>query len=275
MKTFLIKNRSNFVILALLILSISGLNADISELAKSHGHSNLYPTFFLATSLTFIYIVPFVFLTLYLKKRFNIPSPAFWMSWFFGLAIPANLGSLGNSGLSFILLNLNLPKDFIDNWGGAFTAPFTEEISKGLVVLLIALLLRQISLKSALVMGMIAGMGFQIVEDRFYIFQDLFQNDGNGYSMALERIASSGVSHWVFSGTFALGLIILMSKTTAVSKKQGVFFLLAPVAMHFMWNSPLDFSNIDTVYGTINWLILLYAFKTVDALPPEKALVNL
>ena len=170
MKTFLTKNRSNIVILILLILSISGLNADITALAKSNEHGNLYPTFFLATSLTLIYIIPFIVLTLYLKKRFNMPSPAFWMSWFFGLAIPANLGSLGNSGLSFILLNLNLPKEFIDNWGGALTAPFTEEISKGLVVLLIVLLLRQISLKSALVMGMIAGMGFQIVEDRFYIF---------------------------------------------------------------------------------------------------------
>lgn len=270
MKKSFSRFRTEFIAILVLALCISGMQFQFSSLSKLDLPTKDFPLFLLACGLLALYLIPFIFLTNYLKKRFHIPQPIIIISWLFGLLIPANIGSLGNDGLSYILLTLDPKRYILNDWGASLTAPFAEEIGKGLVVLLVFLLFRKLSLKAGLVVGMIAGMGFQLSEDIYYLSQAAINKEQNVFSMAFERIASSGVSHWVFTAIFSLGLLALVSKSNLISKQKAILFLLAPVALHFLWNSPLDFTGIETFYGTLNWIVLLLAFKTVDQLPDDK-----
>ncbi|MFC3931562.1 PrsW family intramembrane metalloprotease [Streptococcus dentapri] len=269
MRKFFNKYRNNLILFITAILAISGMSLPFLEFAKSHGHADRYPQLLMTLPLLLIYIIPFALLTNYLRKRFDVPKTVFALTWFLALAIPVNIGSLGNEFLSLLLLKMNLSMQFLNEWGASLTAPFTEEIAKGIVVLLVVLLFRQTSLKTSLLLGIIAGMGFQIIEDSIYIQQTIFKNGGNGFVTAFERIAYAGLSHWVFSAIFAVGLIALCTKSKVISKKRAVFYLIAPVAIHFAWNSPLDFSGVNTVYGIISWMIVFSIFKIVDKLPKE------
>ncbi len=269
MKKRLKKYGNNIVLFITIVLVVSGMSLPFLEFAKTHGHADRYPQLLMALPLLLIYIIPFAFFTNYLRKRFDVSKTVFTLTWFLALAIPVNIGSLGNEFLSLILLKMKLSEQFLNDWGASLTAPFTEEIAKGIVVLLIVLLFQQRSLKTSLLLGMIAGIGFQIVEDSLYIQQTIFKNDGNGFITAFERIAYSGLSHWVFSAIFAVGLVALFTRNKAISKIRAIFYIIAPIAIHFAWNSPLEFSGNTTLYGIISWIILFSIFKTVDQLPKE------
>ncbi|MGC4441360.1 PrsW family glutamic-type intramembrane protease, partial [Streptococcus suis] len=78
-----------------------------------------------------------------------------------------------------------------------------EELSKGFAVLLVVLLCRRLNLKQGLTIGIIVGVGFEIVEDVIYVFQSVFQFHESGFATAIDRVASATVSHWLFASLFA------------------------------------------------------------------------
>ncbi|MFV8208998.1 PrsW family glutamic-type intramembrane protease [Streptococcus pluranimalium] len=159
---------------------------------------------------------------------------------------------------------------FIADWGAAVSAPFAEEFSKGLVVLLVLLIPKKMDLKNALVSGLFVGLSFQIVEDCIFTFQEMFVAKGDGFSTLIVRIVHAGGTHWTFSLVFTIGMVALLAKKTGLSKRQGAFWLFLAILAHFMVNSPFNegitskSANVTIAILYFNFCLALAAIKTVD-----------
>ena len=147
--------------------------------------------------------------------------------------------------------------DFAGRWAAALTAPFTEEITKGVGVVLLYLIARQEidDLMDGFVYGAMVGLGFTVVEDVFY-FVNVFGGDPGGvFQGFFVRVIASGLyGHVLYTGLFGMGVAYFVSRRrdSTLGKRLGVAALLSAAAIfaHFLWNSPLlDFfpaGELDT-----------------------------
>ncbi len=269
MKEFFKKNGYYFLVIITIALVFSGFRIQFEDLSKANEHPENYPIFLLTVSMIGIYLIPFALGIRYLQKKFCISGKIIALSWIVGLTVTVLLGTEGNSALSFLLLQLNLSDEFLKAWGAAITAPFTEEISKGIAVLLVYLLCRKLTLKETLVSAWIAGAGFMVAEDIGYIYQTVFQGMESGFPVIFERISGAMGGHVIFTGLFATGLIILLSKNDQVPKGKALLWLISPVVLHFLWNSPIDFPGIINILGTIGLTLTYHMYKTIEALDEQ------
>ena len=240
---------------------------------KPNGLEAKYPLFFLTISLVALYVIPMIFLIRYLVKRFDISKKVVHLSWVLGITASYYFSGIGQTLLgAFWLLVVKPPQSFIDAWGAAVTAPIHEEVGKGLVVLLVLLLFKQLNLKNALVSGLIVGLSFQVVEDCVYTFQQIFTAKTDGFATLIERIVHAGGTHWSFSLVFAVGMVAILTKNSGLSKKQGWFWLSMAVLAHFLLNTPYNAGlTSDTAEVTIlmlcfNLCLAIAAFMMVDKL---------
>ncbi|MDD7761137.1 MAG: hypothetical protein PT956_00570 [Firmicutes bacterium] len=49
-------------------------------------------------------------------------------------------------------------------------------------------------------------------------------------------------------------------------KSQALFFIIAPIVLHFAWNSPLEGDWVTPLFGSINLSLTYYVFTFVDSL---------
>lgn len=251
------------ITVALIFISFHDYFSQFSEGKRS---AMLFPSFFMASSITLLYVIPILYLIFYLVKRLNISKDIVLISFILGFTLPLFLASEGNSLISLFLFSMGVSHEILNNWGAALTAPFTEEISKGAVVFLIYFLFKKISLKETFIVGLISGFGFQVLEDIAYIFQSTFGNTNSGYSIAFERVSNAFGSHITFGIVFGIGLIALINKNSGISKLKAFFFIISPITIHFIWNSPLEGNWVSPLFGSINLILAYCAFKTVDRL---------
>ncbi len=243
------------------------------QFSEGNKPAALFPAFFAAAGAVLLYAVPVAFFIRYLARRLKVSGKVVLLSAILGFTLPLYLGSQGNSLISIVLFQLNVPKEILESWGAALTAPFAEEIAKGAVVLLVYFLYRKISLKDAFVAGMISGFGFQVLEDWAYIFQGTFGESNIGFSTAFERIAAALGGHMAFSIMFAVGLIALIEKGAEISKLKAFLLMAAPVVLHFVWNSPLDGDWVVPLLGSINLNLAYYVFTIVEHLDEKDNLL--
>lgn len=131
-------------------------------------------------------------------------------------------------------------------WVPAAVAPFIEETSKALGVLVVFLFLRRpFTLVDGFATGAMVGLGFQISEDLGYGATNAWLAGSDGWAAIVQSLlprAVTGVfSHWLLTGVFGVGLAYLFVKKSAGwGKRVGVLVALgaAAMAMHFLWNSP-------------------------------------
>lgn len=255
----------------------SGCALFYDSFGKPEGMESNYPLFFLTISLLLIYILPMLALIRYLANRFAISKSVINLSWIMSATAAMYFSDLGHTALAVFWLNLIKPsEEFLSAWGAAISAPFAEEFGKGLAVLLVLLILNKMDLKNALVSGLIVGLGFQIIEDCIFTFQEIFIVKADGFSMLIERIAHAAGTHWTFTLVFAVGMVALLAKHSGLSKAQGAFWLAVPVLGHFLVNSPFN-EDITSKSGYVTILILCYnlcmalaAYHTVDKLEHSK-----
>ncbi len=248
---------------ALIFLGFQDYFIQFAEKEKS---VDLFPSFLNAAATVLIYAIPLALFIWYLARRWAVRGQVVLLSSILAFTLPLYLGSQGNSLISLLLFALKVPMEVLDAWGAALTAPFAEEIAKGAVVLLVFGLCRGISLREAFISGMISGFGFQVLEDWAYIFQATFGEENLGFSIAFERLSNALGSHTAFGIVFGMGLIALLNRPGGISKGKAIFLLLAPVALHFAWNSPLDGDWVVPLFGSININLAYYAFTLVEAL---------
>ncbi len=277
MKQFFEKHKMKLIIFLVVWGFFSGCKILLTLFGKPNGMEEKYPLFFLTISLVALYVIPMIFLIRYLAKRFEISKKVLHLSWVLGITANYYFSGIGQTLLgAFWLLVVKPPQSFIDAWGAAVTAPIHEEVGKGLVVLLVLLLFKQLNLKNALVSGLIVGLSFQVVEDCVYTFQQIFTAKTDGFATLIERIVHAGGTHWTFSLVFAVGMVAILSKNSGLSKKQGWFWLSMAVLAHFLLNTPFNAGlTSDTAEVTIlmlcfNLCLALAAFMTVDKIETHK-----
>ena len=277
MKVFIDKHKIKLLIFLAVWGFFSGCKILLTLFGKPNGMEAKYPLFFLTISLVSLYVIPMIFLIRYLVKRFDISKKVLHLSWVLGITASYYFSGIGQTLLgAFWLLVVKPPQSFINAWGAAVTAPIHEEVGKGLVVLLVLLLFKQLNLKNALVSGLIVGLSFQVVEDCVYTFQQMFTAKTDGFATLIERIVHAGGTHWTFSLVFAVGMVAILSKNSGLSKKQGWFWLSMAVLAHFLLNTPFNAGlTSDTAEVTIlmlcfNLCLAIAAFLTVDKLETHK-----
>ncbi len=131
------------------------------------------------------------------------------------------------------------------DWSAGLTAPFTEEASKAIgLVVLVGLAPRLIrSAYDAFVVGAFIGLGFQIWENVLYVYQGAQVDFGtNETAAALQVIGLRSIvgiaSHALFSAIFCAGLFWLLG-WGAERRRVGRGLALMAVAMlcHGAWDS--------------------------------------
>ncbi|WP_257000697.1 PrsW family glutamic-type intramembrane protease [Streptococcus suis] len=173
MKQFCAKHKMKLLIFLAVWSFFSGCKVLLTFFGKPDGMDGKYPLFFLTISLVALYVFPMILIIRYIAKRFHISKKVIHLSWILGITASFYFSGLGQTLLgAFWLFIVKPPQTFIQNWGAAVTAPFHEEFGKGLVVLLVLLLLKKLTLKNAVVSGMIVGLSFQIIEDGLYVCTD-------------------------------------------------------------------------------------------------------
>ncbi|HEL1593120.1 TPA: PrsW family intramembrane metalloprotease [Streptococcus suis] len=246
---------------------VKGCQMIFEELAKPNGMEAKYPLFLLTISVAALYIIPLVYFIRYLENRYAISQKVSHLSWLLGLTAGVAFSDYGHTAIGYFLLEIiKVSDDFRYDWGAAVSAPFAEEFGKALVVVLVLLIVRKMTLKHALVSGMIAGLSFQIVEDIMFTFRDMFIGKLDGFETIIGRVGQAGWTHWVFTMVFALGMVALLTKQTAISKVQGLLWITASIGLHFFFNSPLHTGMLTTLLPMASVLLGLLAFRTVDTL---------
>ena len=114
--------------------------------------------------------------------------------------------------------------EFAARWTAALTAPFVEEILKGLGVVLIYLIAPDEfdDMMDGFVYGAVCGLGFAVVEDVFY-FMGVFGGHPNGVLQGFfVRVVSSGLySHVLYTGLVGMGIGYFVSRGAPAVRSRG------------------------------------------------------
>jgi RsiW-degrading membrane proteinase PrsW (M82 family) len=154
-------------------------------------------------------------------------------------------------------------------WGAGLTAPITEEVAKGLgLVLLMALAPRIVRTAfDAFILGAFLGLGFQVLEDVLYVAQNAGQQFGTdpwaaGLQVLVLRMLTGVAGHIAYSAIFATGLLLLIG-TPAQPRRigRGVALVVTAMILHGVWD---DMGGIVGRYVLL--VIVLEIVMTVLAL---------
>jgi len=157
------------------------------------------------------------------------------------------------------------------NWSAGLTAPFTEELSKGLGLLLILALGRKVvrTAYDGFIIGAFIGLGFQIVEDISYGMNSAASQFGaNQVGAAMQtiymRLAVGVAAHILYSATFCAGLLYLIG-TPAQPRRvgRGLALMATSMLLHGVWDSV---SGIVSALGVPGMSFVLLAGVIVLAI---------
>lgn len=151
------------------------------------------------------------------------------------------------------------------DWGAGLTAPFTEEISKGIgILLLIALAPRLVRTAfDGFVLGAFIGLGFQILEDIQYALASSAAQFGanpvgNAMFTIVMRMGMGVAAHILYSAVFCAGLVYFLGRP-AEPRRRGLGLALMATAMllHGVWD------NIGGIAGGSTALMFLLWFGVI------------
>ncbi|ROP61241.1 PrsW family intramembrane metalloprotease [Curtobacterium sp. ZW137] len=180
----------------------------------------------------------------------------------FFMAIYANDAVLSLYGKTF-------GQSWAADWGAGLTAPITEEVSKGIgLVLLITLAPRIVRTTfDAFILGAFLGLGFQIVEDVLYVAQTAGANFGAqpflaGFETLILRVTTGVAGHIAYSAIFATGLFLLAGSPAQRRRVgPGILLMLTAVVLHGVWD------DLSALTGPLqNWNLVFIAVLTVVVL---------
>lgn len=215
----------------------------------------------IGTLLLIVYIVPFAVVCHKINKSWHLPEYIPVISILAGLFITGWISAFGNDFTS-IQLDLMFPHNsFISTWEDSLTAPFVEEFIKLFCALWVLHLCKRNSFKSYFIVGISVGFGFQIIEDFNYLLDGL----DNVVENALIRDSGALSSHWTYTGIATSGIFMFKHS----NKLVGTLLVIAPIFLHFIWNSPLNNSNspinlVATLVSASTLFIIYMLYRTVN-----------
>lgn len=199
----------------------------------------------LSWGLVILYAAPVAVLVYMLDLYEREPIPLLVAAFVWGAVAATTLSAIGNAGWGVVVARLAGP-EFASRWTAALTAPFVEEILKGVGVVLIVLIARDEvdDVMDGFVYGALCGLGFAVVEDVFY-FIAVFGGDVQGVLQGFfVRVIASGLySHVLYTGLvgMAIGIVTTRRDDRPLRDRLRPAGLLAGAAVfgHFLWNSPI------------------------------------
>lgn len=141
--------------------------------------------------------------------------------------------------------------------GGALWAPITEEIAKGLGLILVLVLARREmdSILDGIVYGAMAGLGFAFTENILYFWSALAEEGWGGWAfVVLLRTLPFGLNHALFTGLTGAGLGI------ARYNLRGMVKLAAPVCGLVAGMLFHSVHNVGASLSATNWLAICFSF---------------
>lgn len=157
---------------------------------------------------------------------------------------------------------------FRNDWGPGFAAPISEEVAKGLaVVILIGVAPRVIrTATDGLIVGAFSGLGFQVFEDVLYVVQSTAAGFGQseaGLATAQQRTVLGFTGHWMWSGIFGAGIVYLLGRPMQPARRGlGIGLMVLPIVGHFLWNATTPIAG-DPPFAAL--LAIMLAFSVVIA----------
>ncbi|HEX5938593.1 MAG TPA: PrsW family intramembrane metalloprotease [Actinomycetota bacterium] len=199
----------------------------------------------LSWGLVLLYAAPVALVIYFLDLYEREPTPLLAASFVWGAVAATTLSAIANAGWGIVVARLGDP-EFASRWTAALTAPFVEEILKGVGIVLIVLIARDEvdDVMDGFVYGALCGLGFAIVEDVFY-FVAVFGGDVGGvFQGFFIRVIASGLySHVLYSGLvgMAIGIVVTRRDDRPLEARLLAATPLAGAAVlgHFLWNSPI------------------------------------
>jgi RsiW-degrading membrane proteinase PrsW (M82 family) len=199
----------------------------------------------LSWGLVILYAAPVAALIYLLDLYEREPVPLLVAAFVWGAVAATTLSAIGNAGWGIVVARLGGP-EFASRWTAALTAPFVEEILKGVGIVLIVLIARGEvdDVMDGFVYGALCGLGFAVVEDVFY-FVAVFGGDVGGVLQGFfVRVIASGLySHVLYTGLvgMAVGIVTTRRDDRRLRDRLRPAGLLAGAAVfgHLLWNSPV------------------------------------
>jgi RsiW-degrading membrane proteinase PrsW (M82 family) len=259
--------------LFLIVLAITGLDFLSQQLTMI----SAAPTAWLVTIMLLVpYAIPVIGIIYYLDLYEREPVSILVAAFLWGGIAATTLAMYTNTPLMEVIYKVTGDANFTNEWSAALTAPFVEELYKGLaVVLLVAIARNELDdVLDGFVWGAMVGVGFLLVEDVLYFVRAFAETGSMGtiFEMFMIRILGAGpYSHFLYSGLVGMGIAYYVVRTDRTKGNRilaAIGLIAAGVGAHFFWNSPL-LSGILGDGGIVNWLL----FVTVKGMPALIGLV--
>jgi protease PrsW len=223
--------------------------------------------------LLLIYAVPMFVLVYGLDLYEREPVSLVIGALLWGAFAATSLSILANQGWALVILDMFSVETATD-WVAALTAPFTEEILKGIGVVLIYLIARREidDVLDGFIYGAMVGLGFTVIEDVFYFVNQFGGEVGGVLQGFFVRVVASGLyGHVLYTGLFGSGVAYFVSRRAEASLGRrltiAALFILAGMFAHFLWNSPLlNFYPEQGLQDAADYLQVILA-TTVKGLP--------
>ena len=204
-----------------------------------------------------LFTILFLWLFSRLDRYSSIPAKAKVVAFLFsGLVSTFAMAAINNDAFRSILAK-TVSLEFMQVWSAGATAPWSEEIVKMLpVVLLIGLAPRVMRCAfDGLIIGAIAGLGFQVFESVAYVYGSAAANFGQAEygtkTLFIRTVMSTG--HWTWSALCGAGLIYLIGRPAEAPRRAfGIGLILWAMFLHWFWDS------IGGITGGAAWAIGLY-----------------
>lgn len=181
------------------------------------------------------------------------------MAW--GAFAAAGIYALPANGALIAVFGQHGGIDAAQQWGPALIAPFTEETSKalGIVVVLLAAGQRLRTPMDAALLGAFSAVGFTATEDVLYGLNIAYLNLGENQVIsttviyAVRAIVFGPVSHIVFSSVVGAGIGVLAVGRRRGRIPMGIALIALGAGLHGLWNSPL----LDAIWTRVVYLVVV------------------
>ena len=199
----------------------------------------------LSWALLLIYAAPVALVVVLLDVYEREPLSLLVAAFLWGGVAATTLAGIANVGWGLVVARLGGPA-FASKWTAALTAPFVEEIIKGLGVVLIYLIARSEidDVLDGFVYGALVGLGFAVVEDVFYFMAVFGGQPGGVLEGFFLRVLASGLySHVLYTDLVGMAVGVVVSRRGELPRGRRVRIAAGLTAIavfgHFLWNSPL------------------------------------
>lgn len=226
------------------------------------------PTIIVGTIIWSLFLIPWVWFV-HDRDRFHRSIPKIALIGFgWGAMVATWLMALPGNAAVMTIVGKLFGADFVSRWGASFAAPMVEESSKGVGIVMLALLAAPF-LRNAydgLVLGSFVGLGFQVSEDWLYGLEGAQTAFGiNQIGAELQIFVLRGtwislVSHALYSALVGAGIgwwISTRGQSLGTRLPRTLLLVLAGTSLHFFWDSVGALGPVILPIAFVNAIILI------------------